>query len=59
MKEEDDYCPLLWSYECENENWKWRIDFYDDCDCRPGILGVYDIVHKRDGTVYEKYQGEM
>ena len=54
-----DHETLLWRFECENEFWSWNIDFVDDIDCHPGILGMNNLRNKHDKTFFEGYLADL
>ncbi len=54
-----DHETLLWRFECENEFWSWNIDFVDDIDCHPGILGMNNLRNKHDETFFQAYLGDL
>jgi hypothetical protein len=57
--EEEIYNKIVWSFQCENDFWTWDIEFRDDSDCEPGILGLHNIKNKKDEIFFKNYQGDL
>mgnify|MGYP005846499659 CR=1 FL=1 len=41
----DGHKPVFILY-CSKNNWNFKVEYEDDCECNPGILGVYDVFNK-------------